>query len=71
MFILKTVVGKLWITIIGLVAVVMLTLSLFLFQFIETSFPRSQDQADNLTKLAVKVAGKSRCIRMKAGTFRS
>lgn len=57
MFILKTVVGKLWITIIGLVAVVMLTLSLFLFQFIETSFPRSQDQADNLTKLAVKVAG--------------
>lgn len=56
MFILKTIVGKLWITIIGLVVVVLLTLSLFLFRYIETSFPKSQDQADNLNKLAVKVA---------------
>lgn len=56
MFILKSVVGKLWITIIGLVVVVLLTLSLFLFRFIETSFPKSQDQAETLSKLAVKVA---------------
>ncbi|MCZ8512900.1 ATP-binding protein [Paenibacillus filicis] len=57
MFILKSIVGKLWITIIGLVVVVLLTLSLFLFQYIETSFPKSQDQTDNLAKLAAKVAG--------------
>ncbi|CAG7641535.1 ATP-binding protein [Paenibacillus allorhizosphaerae] len=56
MFILRTIVGKLWITIIGLVVVVLLTLSLFLFQYIETSFPKSQDQVDNLRKMAVKVA---------------
>lgn len=56
MFILKSVVGKLWITIIGLVVVVLLTLSLFLFRFIETSFPKSQDQAETLSKLALKVA---------------
>lgn len=56
MFILKSVVGKLWITIIGLVVVVLLTLSLFLFRFIETSFPKSQDQAETLRKLALKVA---------------
>ncbi|MBP1155222.1 MULTISPECIES: ATP-binding protein [unclassified Paenibacillus] len=56
MFILKSVVGKLWITIIGLVVVVLLTLSLFLFRYIETSFPKSQDQAETLSKLAVKAA---------------
>ncbi|TVY11576.1 ATP-binding protein [Paenibacillus cremeus] len=56
MFILKSVVGKLWITIIGLVVVVLLTLSLFLFRYIETSFPKSQDQTENLHKLAVKLA---------------
>ncbi|MGG1598697.1 MULTISPECIES: HAMP domain-containing sensor histidine kinase [Paenibacillus] len=56
MFIFKSVVGKLWITIIGLVVVVLLTLSLFLFRFIETSFPKSKDQAETLSKLAVKVA---------------
>ncbi|MCP3772493.1 ATP-binding protein [Paenibacillus sp. MZ04-78.2] len=56
MFILKSVVGKLWITIIGLVVVVLLTLSLFLFRYIETSFPKSKDQAETLTRLAVKVA---------------
>ncbi|CAG7611896.1 Sensor histidine kinase ResE [Paenibacillus solanacearum] len=56
MFILRTIVGKLWITIIGLVVVVLLTLSLFLFRYIETSFPKSQDQVDNLRKMAVKVA---------------
>lgn len=43
-------------TIIGLVAVVLLTLGLFLFQYIETSFPKSQDQTENMRKLAAKVA---------------
>jgi two-component system sensor histidine kinase ResE len=55
-FILKSVVGKLWLTIIGLVAVVLVVLSLFLGQYIETSFPKSQDQTENLHKLGVKVA---------------
>jgi two-component system sensor histidine kinase ResE len=54
-FSLKSIVGKLWLTIIGLVAVVLLVLSLFLGQYIETSFPKSQDQTENLRKLAIKV----------------
>jgi two-component system sensor histidine kinase ResE len=54
-FSLKSVVGKLWLTIIGLVAVVLLVLSLFLGKYIETSFPKSQDQTENLRKLGVKV----------------
>ncbi|OXM88101.1 ATP-binding protein [Paenibacillus rigui] len=56
MFSLKSIVGKLWLTIIALVAVVLLVLSLFLGQYIETSFPKSQDQTENLRKLAVKVS---------------
>ncbi|NHN28758.1 ATP-binding protein [Paenibacillus agricola] len=56
MFSLKSVVGKLWLTIIGLVAVVLLVLGLFLSQYIETSFPKSQDQTENLRKLGLKVA---------------
>ncbi|UUZ94385.1 hypothetical protein LJK87_07410 [Paenibacillus sp. P25] len=40
MFILKTVVGKLWITIIGLVAVVMLTLSLFFISIYRDLVPQ-------------------------------
>jgi two-component system sensor histidine kinase ResE len=55
-FSLKSVVGKLWLTIIGLVAVVLLVLGLFLSQYIETSFPKSQDQTENLRKLGLKVA---------------
>jgi two-component system sensor histidine kinase ResE len=55
-FSLKGVVGKLWLTIIGLVAVVLLVLGLFLSQYIETSFPKSQDQTENLRKLGLKVA---------------
>ncbi|MDQ1909456.1 ATP-binding protein [Paenibacillus sp. GD4] len=57
MFLLKSVVGKLWLTITTMVIVVLLILSLFLFQFIETSFPKSQDQTENLQRLALKVAG--------------
>ncbi|WP_281886835.1 ATP-binding protein [Paenibacillus sp. YYML68] len=56
MFIFKSIVGKLWLTIIGLVVVVLLTLSVFLFNYIETSFPRSKDQVETLTRLAAKVA---------------
>ncbi|WP_426453512.1 ATP-binding protein [Paenibacillus sp. S-38] len=56
MFILRTIVGKLWITIIGLVVVVLLTLSVFLFRYIETSFPKSSDQVETLNRLAQKVA---------------
>jgi len=55
-FILKSIVGKLWITIIGLVAVILLLLGLFLLNYIQTSFPKSQDQIENLHKLAKKVA---------------
>ncbi|MCS7462429.1 cell wall metabolism sensor histidine kinase WalK [Paenibacillus doosanensis] len=56
MFILRSIVGKLWITIIGLVAVILMVLGLFLFQYIQTSFPKSQDQIENLHKLALKVS---------------
>ncbi|NOU97594.1 HAMP domain-containing protein [Paenibacillus sp. LMG 31456] len=56
MFILKSVVGKLWLTIIGLVAVILVVLGLFLSQYIETSFPKSQDQTENLHRVAIKVA---------------
>nr|WP_275900547.1 ATP-binding protein [Paenibacillus periandrae] len=42
-------------TIIGLVAVVLLVLGLFLSQYLETSFPKSQDQIENLRKLGQKV----------------
>lgn len=55
MFSLKGIVGKLWLTIIGLVAVVLLVLGLFLSQYLETSFPKSQDQIENLRKLGQKV----------------
>ncbi|SDC39194.1 two-component system, OmpR family, sensor histidine kinase ResE [Paenibacillus sp. UNCCL117] len=56
MFIFKSIVGKLWITIIGLVVVVLLTVGAFLFKFIETSFPKSKDQVETLSRLATKVA---------------
>ncbi|MEK8127440.1 ATP-binding protein [Paenibacillus filicis] len=56
MFIFKSIVGKLWITIIGLVVVVLLTVGAFLFKFIETSFPKSKDQIETLSRLATKVA---------------
>ncbi|GIP37507.1 sensor histidine kinase ResE [Paenibacillus sp. J31TS4] len=56
MYIFRTVVGKLWMTIIGLVAVVLLILGLFLFQYIDTSFPNANNQARILNRLADKVA---------------
>ncbi|WNQ09322.1 ATP-binding protein [Paenibacillus aurantius] len=57
MFILKSVVGKLWMTIIALVAVVLIILGLFLFRYIDTSFPKSNDQIATLKSLAGKIAG--------------
>lgn len=56
MFILKNIVAKLWMTIIALVAVVLLILGLFLFQYIDTSFPKANDQVTSLKVLANKVA---------------
>jgi two-component system sensor histidine kinase ResE len=56
-FIFKSVVGKLWLTIIALVAVVLLILSLFLGQMIESVFANTQDQLKNLERMAEKAAG--------------
>lgn len=39
MFLFKSIVGKLWMTIIALVAVVLIILGLFLFRYIDTQFP--------------------------------
>lgn len=56
MYILRNVVAKLWMTIIGLVAVVLLILGLFLFQFLDTSFPKSADQEASFIRIGDKVA---------------
>ncbi|WP_425452702.1 ATP-binding protein [Ammoniphilus oxalaticus] len=50
----NSVVGKLWITIIGLVAVVLALLSLLLVQFLDRFY--IQESSDNLQQLAVKIA---------------
>lgn len=50
----NSVVGKLWITIIGLVAVVLALLSLLLVQFLDRYY--FQENSDNLKQLAVKMA---------------
>jgi two-component system sensor histidine kinase ResE len=55
-FIFRTVVGKLWLTIIGLVAVVLLILGLFLNQYISTYFSQTQDRKESLTRLALKLS---------------
>lgn len=52
----KSVVGKLWMTIIGLVAVVLLINGIFMAQFLDTNFANSKDQGQSLQKLAVKLA---------------
>src|ERR1700730_14383694 len=46
-------------TIIALVAVVLLILGLFLFQYIDTSFPKANDQSTSLKVLANKVAAQA------------
>jgi two-component system sensor histidine kinase ResE len=53
-FIFRSVVGKLWLTIIGLVAVVLLILGLFLVNYIEDYFSQAKDQKASLQKLAVR-----------------
>lgn len=52
MFSLRSVVGKLWLTIIGLVAVILITLGVFLVQSLEQYFSQSEDQVHNLKQLA-------------------
>jgi two-component system sensor histidine kinase ResE len=58
-FILNNIVAKLWMTIIALVAVVLLILGLFLFQYIDTSFPKANDQSSSLKELAYKVVAQT------------
>ncbi|WP_040951233.1 ATP-binding protein [Gorillibacterium massiliense] len=53
MTLLRSVVGKLWMTIIALVAVVLIILGLFLFPIIDATFP---DQAGNLQNMADKLS---------------
>jgi two-component system sensor histidine kinase ResE len=53
-FIFRSIVGKLWLTIIGLVAVVLLILGLFLVNYIENYFSQAEDQKESLSKLAVR-----------------
>ncbi|MEF3301847.1 ATP-binding protein [Paenibacillus sp. GYB003] len=53
----KSVVGKLWMTIIGLVAVVLVINGIFMGQFLDTNFANSKDQERSLQKLALKVSG--------------
>ncbi|RKN84820.1 HAMP domain-containing protein [Paenibacillus ginsengarvi] len=52
----KSVVGKLWMTIIGLVAVVLVINGIFMGQFLDTNFANSKDQERSLQKLASKVS---------------
>jgi two-component system sensor histidine kinase ResE len=53
----KSVVGKLWMTIIGLVAVVLVINGVFMGQFLDTNIANSKDQERSLQKMAVKVSG--------------
>lgn len=53
MFIFRSVVGKLWLTIIGLVGVVLLILGLFLVNYMENYFSQANDQKENMVKLAL------------------
>jgi two-component system sensor histidine kinase ResE len=55
-FIFRSVVGKLWLTIIGLVAVVLLILGLFLVNYIGDYFSQARDQKASLEKLASRLS---------------
>ncbi|MDF2725287.1 MAG: histidine kinase [Paenibacillus sp.] len=52
----KSVVGKLWMTIIALVAVVLLINGVFMGQFLTTNFANSKDQERSLQKMAMNVS---------------
>ncbi|CAN7704802.1 ATP-binding protein [Paenibacillus sp. LjRoot56] len=54
MFIFRSVVGKLWLTIIGLVGVVLLILGFFLVNYMENYFAQATDQRENMKEVAVK-----------------
>lgn len=54
MFIFRSVVGKLWLTIIGLVGVVLLILGFFLVNYMENYFSQATDQTKNMKTMAVK-----------------
>ncbi|OPH60875.1 two-component sensor histidine kinase [Paenibacillus ferrarius] len=54
MFIFRSVVGKLWLTIIGLVGVVLLILGFFLISYMQNYFSQANDQKHNMEKLALK-----------------
>lgn len=54
MFIFRSVVGKLWLTIIGLVGVVLLILGFFLVNYMENYFAEATDQRDNMKEVALK-----------------
>ncbi|SEB65446.1 ATP-binding protein [Paenibacillus sp. GP183] len=54
MFIFRSVVGKLWLTIIGLVAVVLLILGLFLVNYLGDYFSQANDQKASLERLATR-----------------
>jgi two-component system sensor histidine kinase ResE len=52
-FIFRSIVGKLWLTIIGLVGVVLLILGFFLVNYMENYFSQANDQKVNMEKLAL------------------
>lgn len=51
----KNIVGKLWLTMIGLVATVLIILGLFLFRYIDTNFPKLNEQWRELEGVAFKI----------------
>ncbi|RAV03625.1 ATP-binding protein [Paenibacillus sp. YN15] len=55
MSILQNIVGKLWMTIISLVAVVLIILGLFLYRYIDTNFPKLGEQQRDLEQLAFRI----------------
>jgi two-component system sensor histidine kinase ResE len=58
-FIFRSVVGKLWLTIIGLVAVVLLILGLFLVNYMGEYFSQAKDQKASLEKLATRFSAEA------------
>ena len=52
----RSVVGKLWMTIIGLVAVVLMINSMFIWQFLNTNFSNSKDQERIMLRLAERAS---------------
>ncbi|WNR42480.1 ATP-binding protein [Paenibacillus roseipurpureus] len=54
MFIFRSIVGKLWLTIIGLVGVVLLILGFFLVNYMENYFSQATNQREHMQEMAVK-----------------